>query len=95
MGENSVSPYLSELAYVRLARVLIILDKSEEALQVLDDSEFSEASQAMVKDARGDVLISLQEHKEALKAYQDAWEASPYKPEFLRIKLMLLGQSPK
>ena len=92
---NSVSPYLSELAYIRLARVLIILKQSEEALKMLDEVKFSQAGRPMADDVRGDVLISLRDPEGALEAYQAAWEASPSKPELLRIKLLLLGQDPE
>ena len=95
VAENSAVPYLSELAYIRLVRVLILLGKSEEALKMLDETEFSASSRVMLEDARGDVLISLTDYEGALEAYQAAWEASPNKSEFLRIKLTLLGQAPE
>ncbi len=95
VARNSVLPQLSELAYIRLSRVLIILGKSEEALKLLDEAEFSQANRAMVEDVRGDVLISLEDFEEGLKAYQAAWKASPNKPGFLRIKLTLMGRPPE
>lgn len=92
--KNSVSPYLSDLAYTRLARVLIILGEPDEALEVLDKNEFSAASLSLAEEVRGDVLISLEDFEGALKAYRAAWKAAVSKPELLRIKLELMGQNP-
>ncbi len=93
VGENAVQPMLSQLAYFRLVRVLIAGGQTEEALEVLDGTEFANAMTPLVEEARGDALLQNKDTRGAIDAYKRAWEASPQKPAFLRMKLESLGQN--
>ena len=93
VAENSVQPALSELAYIRLIRNLIVLRKTEEALQILDEVDFSNANTVLVENARGDVLLATNDVEGAIAAYRAGFEGSPRKPDFLRMKLEMLGQN--
>ena len=94
VAENAVQPVVSELAYVRLARVLIALDKVEEGLEILEGRQFSAAGAALVEETRGDALLKLNNVAAAGAAYEAAWKATRNKPDFLRLKLQALGRAP-
>lgn len=93
VGENAVQPMLSQLAYFRLVRVLIAAGQTEEALEILDETGFANAMTSLVEEARGDALLANKDTRGAIDAYKRAWEASPQKPAFLRMKLESLGQN--
>lgn len=69
--EKPVDATLAELARQRLARVLAVQDKTEEALALLA-GEAASAWQASREELRGDLLVRLGRTDEAHQAYQKA-----------------------
>ena len=96
VADNEEHPALSELALARHARVLIALDRAEEAIAALEERVFSPASGPVAEEVFGDALMKLGRRQEAITAYRAAWQAYDIRearPLFLRIKLELLGQN--
>ena len=91
--ENSVQSALSQLARVRLARVLISMNETQEALILLDDILFLDSFTPLVDEARGDALFKERDAASAATAYRGAWSASRSKLDFLLFKLESLGQN--
>ncbi len=93
VADNAVQKVLSELAYVRIARILITLGEVSEALALLDEVVFSDAITPLAEEARGDALMKDNDPESALVAYRAAWQLISVKTDFLRMKLESLGQS--
>lgn len=72
---HSKDANLREIARIREARVLLALNKPQDALQLLteiDDNSFM----PLILEVRGDALLALQKNKEAALAYKDALQAA-------------------
>lgn len=72
-GDNDA---LRAVANIRLARVLLADQKSQEALDVLAENN-NQAYFAAVEEVRGDIYVSQGKAKEAKQAYEAALKAFP------------------
>ena len=96
VAENAIQSVVSQLAYIRLARVLLALEQmeqTEEVLRLLDQPAFSLAATALVDEIRGDVFLKLNQKQAARTAYESVWRASRRPTDFLRMKAQHAGQT--
>ncbi len=93
VAENAIQPMLSELAYIRLMRVLVALGDTDRALNVFDAVPLSESMRRYAEQVRGDALLKSNDPDGALKAYTSAWQDARVKAEFLRLKIESFGQA--
>ncbi len=88
-ADNASIPELQQLAQVRLARVLVAIDKAQEAVTLLKGGSFG-AYQGMADEARGDALAALGETEQAREAYQQAltaFDGVPAKRSLIEMKV--------
>ena len=81
-----------QLAIARLARVLIEAGKGQRAIQALNSVIPSRPMNIIFGEVRGDAHYSLKQYPQAAIAYREAYNASPQKPLFLRLKLIEVAQ---
>jgi predicted negative regulator of RcsB-dependent stress response len=87
---------LRSIARLRLAGLLLQMDKPQEALQQLDTAP-APGFEALVADRRGDVLLAMGKKTEARAAYEVAYRAMDAQLDYRRLvdaKLTALGASP-
>ena len=69
--EHSKEESFTQLANIRLARVLLAMKKSDEALQLANKS-YPKAYDALVAELKGDIYTAQNKPKEAREAYDQA-----------------------
>lgn len=87
---------MRNVARLRLAGLLLQMDKPQEALQQLDAAP-APGFEALVADRRGDVLLAMGKKPEARAAYEAAYRAMDAQLDYRRLvdaKLTALGASP-
>jgi predicted negative regulator of RcsB-dependent stress response len=77
---------LAPLVASRLARVLIYVDRADEALQVLDGVKPA-AYAPLIAEVRGDAYLALGEFEQARQAYQAALD-DPGQPQLVDVSLI-------
>ncbi|NCW02000.1 MAG: hypothetical protein EBW20_09205 [Betaproteobacteria bacterium] len=86
--DKADDPGLVAVASLRLASVLLDDGKAEQALAVLDamkNDNLTEAFDLSRLDRRGDVLLALGRHDDALKAWDQALERSEQEPSWKQL----------
>jgi predicted negative regulator of RcsB-dependent stress response len=79
------SPEVAWLATVRLARVLLAMERSGEVMDLVA-GDAPTGFEALVEELRGDALRQQGEHTRALEAYERAIAASAGGTEYLQMK---------
>ncbi len=69
--DNSKETDLKEVAAVRLARVLAVMGKHEEAMQ-LASKDYGPAYESLLEEVKGDIYVAQNKPAEARKAYERA-----------------------
>ena len=88
------SPYdeLKSLAWVRLARILLELDKKEEAYEIVLSYSFPRGVEELAAEIRGDYLVKEGEYGQAQSAYQSALSTSMVDDyNFIMMKVEQIG----
>jgi predicted negative regulator of RcsB-dependent stress response len=83
--ERQRDPALTDLARLRLARLLLSLERAEEARALLD--AIGKAYAAEVESLRGDIALAVGEVDAARQAYERALVAGQADTDLLRLKL--------
>lgn len=91
VAKTTTHQALKHIADIRRARVLIALERFDEALRVLDANEFPEEIEYLVQEVRGDALTKQGNAEGAAEAYRKALNLSQRPTDFLRMKLDELG----
>jgi len=83
---NSKEGTFTELAHIRLARILLSEKDFAEALKELDNHKAG-AFEGEYQEARGDILYAMQKPAEARAAYEAALKVLPSSPEKMLIQM--------
>ncbi|MBK8454097.1 MAG: tetratricopeptide repeat protein [Thiofilum sp.] len=82
-----------QVARLRLARVLVAQNKTDEALKIIDES-FPTSYQALIADIRGDIYVARNEIDKARAAYDQALlDNAGTANELIRLKRDNLGKA--
>ncbi|VAW60225.1 hypothetical protein MNBD_GAMMA11-2756 [hydrothermal vent metagenome] len=87
---NTRQDEMRYLAKIRLARVLLGTEKTDQALAILNES-YPESFSGMVLELKGDVLLSQGLHEQAKAAYTQAQSLSTRPSRWLKLKIDDLG----
>lgn len=92
--ENSPQKMLSNLAKIRLARILNAQKRNDQALELLS-GEFPHGYSSLIDEIRGDALRAKGDIDEARQAYTRALMEAGRNSDYLKMKRDDLGEAPE
>jgi predicted negative regulator of RcsB-dependent stress response len=92
--EHSKDPAMRQIARIRAARLLLAMDKADDALALLNKRD-DESMNILTDEVRGDIYAVQKNYAEARKAYTKAQSENPESRVLLPILELKLSSLPR